>query len=410
MKKLLLIEANGMVGGDLLDAAAELGVEVHVATHEALFKDYRAELKPKITGTVFTDLGSPETALRDLLAFSRTTGIDGVITGWEFFSPLVTQLTSELGLPGHDVAKAAASRNKRVMSQTFDAAGVPAPRTVVVENADGALDAIAAAGLDYPLVVKPCENAGSVGVSVVRTAPELLEAVTFAQGWPNEFPHGTPLETTVLIQEYIGGKEFSIETVVFAEEFHHLAVTEKFTTDDASRAEIGHTVPAELDAEAYAAVIATVEQGLGALGFRYGVAHTELKLLPDNSARIIEVGARPPGDHIVKLVQLATGVSEARAYIQAALGEQPEVQPTEKSAAAIRFFTPPAAGVFHGLSGIPQLPELVAEVRYVEPGREMGRLQDNISRIGHVILKAGAPAEVNRLAADVMAAVTIEMD
>ncbi|RAJ47034.1 biotin carboxylase [Kitasatospora sp. SolWspMP-SS2h] len=409
MKKLLLIEANGMVGGDLLDAARELGVEVHVATHEELYRDYRPELKERIDGTVFTDLGDTETAVRDLLSFARERGVDGVVTGWEFFSPLVTRVAAELGLPGHDPEKAAAARNKRVMAQVFDAAGVPAPRTAVVAGPAEAAEALARTGLDYPVVVKPCENAGSVGVSVVRGEQELAAAVEFAQGWPREFPHGTPLETTVLIQEYIGGKEFSIETVVFEEKYHHLAITEKFTTDDATRAEVGHTVPAALDEAATEAVLATVEQGLAALGFRYGVAHTELKLLEDNTARIIEVGARPPGDHIVKLVREATGVSEARAYLQAALGDHPDVLPTHRRAAAIRFLTPPSAGVLRSVEHLPEGPHTVATALYAEPGKELARPQDNISRVGHFILTAETAEEVNRLAADALAAVRIEL-
>jgi len=409
MKNLLLIEANGNVGEDLLDAAAELGLAVHVATHADLYEKYRPELKARIAGTVFTDFADPATALQDLLTASRTIGVDGVVTGWEFFSPLVTRLAAELGLPGHDPVRAEACRNKRVMADVFSEHRVPSPRTVTVQGAEGAYATIAAAGLDFPLVVKPCENAGSIGVSVVPGPEELARAIRFAQGWPNEFPHGTPLETTVVIQEYVGGDEFSIETVVFEGRFHHLAITEKFTTDDSSRAEIGHTVPAQLDESARQSVLDTVERGLVALGFRYGVAHTELKLLPDGTAKIIEVGARPPGDHIMKLVRHATGVSEARAYIQASLGLRPDVEPTAKDGSAIRFITPPQAGVYRGLTDLPDSPEVVETAVYVEPGKELGHLRDNVGRIGHLIFKAESAAEVNRAAADAMAALTVEM-
>ncbi|MFC1411269.1 ATP-grasp domain-containing protein [Streptacidiphilus sp. N1-12] len=410
MTNLLLIEANGNVGEDLLTAAVELGLTVHVATHEDLYEKYRPELKSKIAGTVFTDFGDPVTALEDLLAFSRKVGVHGVVTGWEFFSPLVTQLAAELGLPGHDPARADACRNKRVMAEVFAEHGVPSPRTLVAADLEGARAAIADAGLGYPLVVKPCENAGSVGVSVVAAAEGLPRAVGFAQGWPNEFPHGTPLETTLVIQEYVGGKEFSVETVAFDRQFQHLAVTEKFTTEDSSRAEVGHTVPAQLTDEQRAVVIDTVEQGLIALGFRYGVAHTELKLLPNHTAKIIEVGARPPGDHIMKLVRNATGISEARAYIQTSLGQVPDTTPTAKDASAIRFLTPPRAGVFRGIGNLPDSPAVVDQAVYIEPGKELGHLQDNIARIGHLIFKADSAAEVNRIADQAVAAVTIEME
>lgn len=85
-QKVLLLEAS-VAADDLLRAAAELGVEAFVATHEDVHADYRPELKEQMTGVVFTDFGDADRALDDLTAFCRTTGIDGVVACWEFLSP-----------------------------------------------------------------------------------------------------------------------------------------------------------------------------------------------------------------------------------------------------------------------------------------------------------------------------------
>ncbi|MGK5628133.1 hypothetical protein [Streptomyces sp. URMC 123] len=130
MKKILLIEANVAAGQELLDAAARLGIEAYVATHEELYEQYGTELREAISGTVFTDFSRPERALADLTEFCRGNGIDGVVTSWEFLTPLAIRLAAELGLPGHDVDLADACRNKRLMSEVLAAHGVPAPRTV----------------------------------------------------------------------------------------------------------------------------------------------------------------------------------------------------------------------------------------------------------------------------------------
>jgi biotin carboxylase len=409
MKRLLLLEANGNAGEDLLEAARELDVEVYVATHEDVYENYPPAVRERIAEVVFTNYASPDTALKGLVEFARRKRVDGVITGWEFLSPLVTRLTAELGLPGHDPERADACRNKRLMALEFGAHSVPAPRTVTASSYDAVADQLARSGLDFPLVVKPAENAGSVGVSVVRSPRGLATAFQHAQGWSHEFPHGIPLDTTVLLQEYLDGPEFSVETVVFRGSIHHLAITQKFTTDGACRAEIGHTVPADLDADSRRAVLDTVEKGLTALGFRNGLAHTELKLLSDGQAKIIEVGARPPGDHIMKLVRHATGVNEARAYIQVALGEKPDVEPRTREAAAIRFITAPRAGVFMGVRSIPDSPMVVHQAVYLRPGAPLKDPEDNVGRVGHVIVKAGSQTEVNEVAAGVMAALSVEV-
>ncbi|KUM79772.1 ATP-grasp domain-containing protein [Streptomyces curacoi] len=410
MRKVLIIEVLGTAGEDLLDAAQELGVEAIVATHEDVYEDYSPEVKAKISEVVFTDFSDQDKAVEQLTEYAREAGVNGVVACWEFLSPVVTRLAAALGLPGHRVDLADACRNKRLMAEVFGEAGVPAPRTLTAHSLAEAEATIRDSGLEYPVVVKPAENAGSVGVSVVHSAAELQEAFESAGAWPVEFPHGIPLDTTVLIQEYLGGKEFSVESAVHRGTIHHLAVTEKFTTDDAARAETGHTVPAALAPAAREAVLDTVEKALKALGFTDGIAHLELKLLPEGVAKVIEVGARPPGDHIMKLVRHALGVSEPRAYLQIALGDTPDLTPTHDGAAAIRFFTPPRAGIFKGLHGLPEDPAVIETVLYREPGDELKDARDNLARVGQVILRADSAEEVNRLADALLTAVTVEVE
>lgn len=410
MRKVLLLEANGNAGDDLLTAAAELGVEVLVATHAEIYRNYPASSRDRIAEAVFVDFSRPAAAVRDLVCIARDRKVDGVITGWEFLSPSVSRIAAELGLPGHDPDLADACRNKRLMAEVFARGSVPAPRTLCATDYAGALAAVSGSDLEYPLVVKPAENAGSVGVNVVRGPGELQAAVRDAQGWPEEFPHGIPLDTHVVIQEYVDGTEFSVESVVTGALIQHLAVTQKFTTQDSRRAELGHTVPAELDASLRARVLEVVTSALRALGLRDGIAHTELKVTPYGEIRIIETGARPPGDHIMKLVKLALGIDEAKAYLQVALGDQPDLSVTRDRAAAVRFITPTRSGLFRGVRGLPEGDPDITSAIYAEPGTRCGTAQDNVGRIGHVMLCAGTAADVNKLADDVMAGITVELD
>ncbi|MGK5628134.1 ATP-grasp domain-containing protein [Streptomyces sp. URMC 123] len=247
-----------------------------------------------------------------------------------------------------------------------------------------------------------------MGVSVVHSAAELPAAALLAQEQTHEFPHGIALDTTLLAQEYVGGDEYSVETVISRGDVHHLAVTEKFTTQGSSRAELGHTVPAELTDEVREAVLATAEQAIRALGLRNGIAHTEIKAGTDGTAKIIEIGARPPGDHIMRLLSEALGISEARAYLQTALGERPDVTPLRSGAAAIRFLTAPQAGTLRWIHDLPEGQGVTTSV-YKMPGDEVGAPQDNIGRVGHVILCARSAREANEAALEVTGAVKVEV-
>ncbi|EPD68773.1 ATP-grasp domain-containing protein [Streptomyces sp. HGB0020] len=409
MKKILLIEALANSGPYVLDAARRLGAHVFVATHEDVYESYPAALRERIHGTVFTDLTDPDRALTDMAAFAEATGIDAVAGCWEFFTPLVAQLARRLGLPGNDPQRARACRNKAEMAKAFSAGGVPAPRTVVVHDPEQAARALDRAGIKFPVVVKPAEQGGSWGVSVVEGPADLDAAVRHARSWPIAAPHGLRMDPRVVIQEYVSGPEFSLDTVVWRGDCFHLPVVEKHTTEGAHRAEIGHTCPAALPPADLHDLRAAAELALGALGIRNGVAHTELKVSPEAGPVVIEVGARLPGDHLVEVVRRASGIDEARAYLQAVLDEKPDVPAPREGACAIRFLTPPRAGTFQGVTVRGAHAGLVDRHISSAPGDLVGSARDNSARVGHLLLTAPTPAQVNADADRVLAHTRIEV-
>ncbi|MEV7544513.1 ATP-grasp domain-containing protein [Streptomyces sp. NPDC089915] len=414
MPALLLLEAMGNTGEYVIDAALDLGAEVIVATHEDVFEEwYSPSLQAKIRDhakLVFTDFSDAEGALRQLAEVSRAEGVGGVVACWEFLTPLVARLSADLGLPGNDPSRALGCRNKRIMARAFAEQGVPAPRTVAARTLEEAYALVEKAGLGYPLVVKPAEQSGSWGVSVVRDDEELEAAFAVVRSHLFQMPHGIPLDAHVVIQEYVGGVEYSIETVAAAGRLTPLFPYDKFTTDGAKRAEFGHTVPAELDEASVRVLQEAAVEAARALGVRNGVAHTELKLLPDGTTRVIELGARLPGDHVVALMRRAKGIDEARIYVQVALGLAPDLTPTADRAAGIRFLVPPRGGVLRSVSGIGDSAAVARSSITVPPGGRVRAPGDNDARVGYVILHADTAPEVNRAAAEAIADVTIEVE
>jgi biotin carboxylase len=408
MPRVLSIGTMGIIFADLLRAASEAGVEIVAVTQEDVWERAPEHVRKQLGSVAFVSFAAPD-IVDEIVSHGRRWGVEGVVTGWEFFTPFVAQVAHALGLPGNDVSRATASRNKRDMAAAFRAHGVAVPGAAEVTQPDRAIVAVRAAGLRPPFVVKPAENAGSVGVTVVHDEAALPAAVATARSWPEEFPHAIPLDNTALVQEYIPGEEFSVESVAFDGEITHLAVTQKLTTSDHRRAEIGHTVPALLPDASRTALLEVVGDALRAVGLRNGVGHTEVKLTPEGTARIIELGTRPAGDHIVRLVHRATGVDPARAYLEVALGRRPETAPTRHDAAAIRFLTAERHGTFRALDGVPEDAGVEEVELYVEPGDEVTVAEDNVGRIAHVLLAAPTPEEANERALRVLRSVRVEV-
>lgn len=88
-----------------------------------------------------------------------------------------------------------------------------------------------------------------------------------------------------------------------------------------------------------------------------GVQHVEMRLTHTGPA-IIEVNGRIGGDHIGKLVLLATGIDLPRAAADVAAGRSPDLTPTRNSAAAITILYPPRSGTL--------------TARHIPPGIEHG--------------------------------------
>ena len=71
--------------------------------------------------------------------------------------------------------------------------------------------------------------------------------------------------------------------------------------------ELAHTVP-EPRADISAKLLAANARLLERLGFADGIAHSEWRIAPDGRTVLMEIAARTPGDGLMALYYLATGV------------------------------------------------------------------------------------------------------
>ncbi|EFL33993.1 predicted protein [Streptomyces viridochromogenes DSM 40736] len=405
----LLLGVETTAAECVVRAAERLDVSVHVATHRELYARRRPQTRSELSGVVFTDFSSAEQAVDQLAEYCGRQGIEAVAVSGAQFSPLAASLAGRLGAPGNVADLAAATRNKWQMAQALQRHGVPSARTVALVSPEAAERRLAAAGLDYPVVVKPVENTGSVGVSVMQGPKELGPAVRRALTHTTDPVYGLAYDTVALAQEYLEGPEYSLVSVVHEGASTHSVLTRKYTTQGREREETGYTVPPDLDELTAARAAGIVLRGLRALGLRNGIAHTDFKLTPDGPV-LIEVDAGPPDGALLQTIRHATGVDLAEAYVQAVLGEEPRVRPVRSGAAALRFINTAAHGTFRGLTGLGVSPHLAAARSYVDPGELVGGNAVTHTRVGHVIVTGGTAAEADRRAEDVMTLVACDVE
>lgn len=236
----------------------------------------------------------------------------------------VNYVAQKLGLTSNSLHCTDISTNKYLMRQAFKAKGVPSAEYYdydEIGNADK---------LPYPLIVKPFDRSGSRAVSLVNNSTELANAANAAKE--------ASFAGKAIVEEYITGKEYSVEYISYKGKHTFLQLTEKFTTEAPHYIETGHREPADVSEATLSRVKEVVEMALDSLEVEYGASHTEIRVDGDR-VRIIEVGARMGGDCIGSdLVKLSTGYDFTEMVLDVACGKAPSfVRVCEPKKAWIKF-------------------------------------------------------------------------
>ncbi|WP_434742674.1 ATP-grasp domain-containing protein [Micromonospora sp. SH-82] len=313
-----------------------------------------------------------------------TFGFDGVLTSCDYYLGTVARVAAHLGLPGAAPEAVERAYRKDLARAALRRAGVPGPEFAVAQG--WAETVTAAEEIGYPLVVKPVDLCAGMHVRRVDDTAGLRAAFDALAEFPVNArrQHRVPL---ILLEELLTGPEVSVETVTSAGVTTVVGVTGKRLAGAPWFVESGHLFPADLPPEVGRAAADTAVAALAAVGLDHGVAHTELRLTAAGP-RVVEINPRPAGNQITELIRRVTGIDIPMAYAQLALGEQPDLTPTDTGvrSAAIAFLLPPRAGTVAEITGVDRV---TADPRVVDhshrpAGHRTDDANSNNSYLGHV--------------------------
>ncbi|MCY1708689.1 ATP-grasp domain-containing protein [Pannonibacter sp. SL95] len=260
--------------------------------------------------------------------------IDGVLTCEERFVEFASAIAFELRLNGNSLETAMACRDKHKMRQRFAAASVPSAKSLLARTKK---DMHAAAEeIGYPVVVKPRDMSGSLGVQLIDNQAELelsYQMILKIVGEEGLARKG------VLIEEYLSGPEVSVECAVVDGKVEIVGMTHKALGFAPFFEELGHVVSPNNCVSEAAEISAVVCSAHAALGICTGVTHAELRLT-EAGARMIEIALRLGGDRIPQLVHISTGVDLALLSGDIASRSEADFVAKRARCAAIRFVYP----------------------------------------------------------------------
>ncbi|MFD8982586.1 ATP-grasp domain-containing protein [Streptomyces sp. NPDC059564] len=371
-----------------LRAAHELGFHTVLVSNDP--DRYRAVgiaeevFSRHIDEIVTTDTNSVDAVAAALLPFHEQGLLRGVMTVTDYNIPIVAEVAARLGLPGLSPQAARNCRDKLLMRQACERAGVPAPG---FHQATSQEDALAAAErFGYPCVVKPMTESAGIGVTLCRTPDEVLAAYRDISSSPTDF-RGQPRRPGALVEEYLLGFEVSVESVLVDGERRFLGVTDKALGSHPYFVEMGDTFPSMLSAPVRAQCTELARRALEVVGHDFGAAHVEVKVT-DKGPSVVEVNGRMPGAEITQLIREATGIYLQREVVRLHTGRAADVTATLDRAAASRYLSARQAGTLTEIGGadlarrVPGVVDVDLEVR---PGDPVRPAESNLDLLGYVV-------------------------
>ena len=306
-------------------------------------------------------------------------GIDAIVTA-ATDKPLVmmARVAEKYGFPFYTVETAQWSTDKFQMKQRFMEGGVPCAKGRLVMSVSEVED------FEYPVIIKPRDNSGSRGVKLCRSKEELEASMS-------EAFEVSKLDT-VLVEEFIEGPEYSIESLHYDGKSEVIQFTEKKTTEFPYNVELGHIQPANINEENKQRIREIVSKIGKALNFVNCPSHTELKI-NERGIYVIETSPRLGGDYITStLTPLSTGVNVEDELLKIALGETVNPQPTAVQYSGVRFF---AFEEGREIKHVPDVdfvqgwPHVVDFSFNLKKGDKVNRITSSLNRYGQLILQAG---------------------
>lgn len=365
MKKLVIIGANDFQN-QLILKAKSLGYETHAfAWEDGAVGKYNADF--------FYPISIVEK--EKILEICRTIKPNGICSiASDLATITVNYVAEKLNLPCNRTEYSLIQTNKFEMRKALSSSGIPCPKYI---RTDKNFNKTAVEGFAFPIIVKPTDRSGSRCITKLDSLSGIEQAVSAACE--------ASFEKKAIVEEFLDGDEYSMETITQNGVHHYLATTKKFTTGAPHFIETGHIEPSDLDNKTIEKAKTVVFNALDALHVENSAGHTEFKVDLNGNINIIEIGSRMGGDCIGSdLVPLSTGHDFVKMVIDVAVGNKLEFSRGKQSSAEIKFlFT--EADIKEMNAFVERFPQRIFRVSEIEY-QNLGKTEDSSTRLGYYII------------------------
>jgi hypothetical protein len=309
----------------------------------ALPKESREALHDYLQVSSF---GDEAKAVDEVRGWLRGREVDRVECLWERLMYLAARMRETFGVPGMSRAQTEVFRDKELMKQAVEKAGLRVPRHGRARTSQEAWAHVERIG--YPAIVKPIDGAGSKDTYRCNDVNELSRALSNVRHVEE-----------ISVEEFIEGEELTYDTVCAGGRilFENVAWYRPKPMVLAQNPWISmqNIVLRDLAQDLPRPGVQLGHAVLKALGFDTGFTHMEWFRTAKGEAVFGEIGGRPPGARLVHAMNYSCDVDLFRGWAEAACYGRLSQDTTKKYNAAMVFKRAQGEGTVREHRGLREL-------------------------------------------------------
>ena len=164
--------------------------------------------------------------------------IDGIISfSLESALPTLVYVANAMGLVSNSEESIAITQSKYTQRKALANAGIPVPKFFLIEKKED----LSNVKCNFPVIVKPVDSGGSQGICKVDSEDNLEDAYHFAVAYSRS--------SNVIIEEFVDGREFSVEYISHQGHHYFIQITDKVTSGPPRFVEMQHHQPADIPSD-----------------------------------------------------------------------------------------------------------------------------------------------------------------
>jgi len=248
------------------------------------------------------DISNKELVLKEAVKYN----IDSILTAATEIGNLTACFVGEsLGLKTNPYEVALKTTNKEKMKEVLSENNINTARHKVFKESEVIDWAL------YPCVVKPADSSAGRGVGYCNDSKDLLSKCGEAFFYSKN--------KKIIVEEYIDGDQFSVETISVNGKHQILTITEEYIRDIPDIVETHHSIPAQVDSGLKEDIEDFAFNILDVFGMQYGAGHIEIRIDSDYKIYVVEIASRVGGLR-TEMISLSLGVSYSQILLFSTIG------------------------------------------------------------------------------------------